>query len=422
MLPEQLARRDSGARQMHVLRALRGASRHARRLSTSAAAAPAGGAAAAAGRAFRVQPYDDVPLLERAPRSALPAESLAATFTRTPIGEHSEADTRRYYELTTEQIERCFPEGFGSGVLREFSATNLPALMVRPSALAARRTLDALAADSDALRSASALVLSGARGAGKSATFSYLVHSARSSGWLVLLVPSAHRYINNQQRFTPLSSLRIEIGIVCAAAEGAGQASTADRSASPLAAVGESAASLEQLFDVTAATSALLRGFLRAHEPTLASLPVQCAETRAFAKALSAQVSSLADLVQLGTVTDAAGVPTELASHTLVALVRELRRVTAVPVLIAIDDVNAFDRGVRARARGGCRAGALLSLRGVRVVRRRRNWVALGGGGEGGGEVQEECLRGMQAWVGGPGRDGQGRAGCSGGDAHKEMS
>lgn len=299
--------------------------------AAAAAAAPSG-AAATAGRAIRVQPYDDVPLLERAPRPAAPAARL---FTRTPIGEHSEADARRYYELPTEQIERCFPEGFNPGVAREFAATNLPALMVRPSALAARRALDALAADAGALRSASALVLGGPRGAGKSATLAYLVHAARSSGWLVLHVPSAHGYLNGQARFSPLSALRIEIGIVCAAEAEASSGSA-------------SAASLERLFDVAAATSALLRGFLAAHEPLLGTLPVQRAETRALAAALNVQLGSLADLVQLGTPVDASGLPTEVCSHALVALLRELQLVTRAPVLLAIDDANAFDRGVRA--------------------------------------------------------------------------
>lgn len=330
-----------------VRAASRAALAASRGLSTSAPAAT-DAAASTAGRAFRVQPYDDVPLLERPPRPPVDASRL---FTRAPIGAHTDADARRYFELRSDELERSFPEGVGTGVSREFAATNLPALMVRPSALAARRAIDALAADAAALRSASALVLTGARGAGKSATLSYLVHAARSSGWLVLHLPSAHAYLNGQRRFAPLAASRVEISLVAAPADSADGAA---------AGLGASATELDALFDVPAATAALLRGFARAHETALAKIDTRTSQTQALSRALNSQLGTLADLVQLGTATDAAGADTELCSHALVALLAELAHVTDAPVMIAVDDANIFDRAVSAarvrarRARAGC--------------------------------------------------------------------
>jgi hypothetical protein len=294
-------------------------------------------AAPTAGRAFRAQAYDDVPLLERPPPAAS-ASASPSLLTATPIAEHSTADVHRYCEYTTAEIGRYFPEGFGAGVLREFGATNFPALMVRQSALEARKMIDELGGTDGALAQTAALCLEGPRGVGKSATLTYLVHAARASGWLVLAVPSAYSYLNAQQRFMPLSMCRIEIGIAGAADEdGAG-------STSP---------SLEQLFDVPAATHGLLRGFLAAHEDLLNELPVKTEGTAGFARAINTRMSSLSDLVQVG------ASDTELATHTLVALMRELKAVADVPVMIAIDDVNAFERGVSAPLRAhGARARA----------------------------------------------------------------
>lgn len=68
--------------------------------------------------------------------------------------------------------------------------------MAHPSALSACRALDALTADVDALRSASALVLGGLRRACRSATLAHLVRAAR--------VPSAYGHLDGQARFSPL--------------------------------------------------------------------------------------------------------------------------------------------------------------------------------------------------------------------------
>lgn len=66
--------------------------------------------------------------------------------------------------------------------------------MAQPLALSACRALDALTADVDALRSASALVLGGLRRACRSAMLAHLVRAAR--------VPSAYGHLNGQARFS----------------------------------------------------------------------------------------------------------------------------------------------------------------------------------------------------------------------------
>ncbi|KAJ1633026.1 mitochondrial ribosomal death-associated protein 3-domain-containing protein [Pavlovales sp. CCMP2436] len=259
-------------------------------------------------------------MLERLPNPSSWGSNLSAVFTGKAIGEHSAVDASRYYELPSAHIAQVFPEGFGQGVVREFTTTNLPALMVRQSGLEGREMLASLAKDPGALGKTAALLVRGNRGVGKSTTLTYLVHAARSSGWLVLFLPSAHTYINTQKRFLPLSALRIEIGL---AGDG-----------------------LDELFDVPLATHGLLIGFIQAHEEILATLPVKCAETGALTDALQINVKTLLDLAQLGAVKTASGeADPQLSAHALVALLRELRHVTEVPVMLAIDDVNAFDRG-----------------------------------------------------------------------------
>lgn len=278
--------------------------------------------------AFKSNPHEDVPLLQRQPEPAasVPAERL---FTQNQPGALSAEDLNRFYELDVATLEKHFPEGVNVGVHREFRATNLAALLVRQCTLDACALLESMRDDADALARTAAVVIDGPRGVGKSALLTSLVHACRASGWLVLSIPSAHVYLNSAPTIAQLSGARVEM-------------SSTGRD------------DLAELCDVTGSTMGVMRGLLAAHDDALLELPAKCAETAAFADESGVRLENLNDLAQLGATDEA------LAPHALTLALRELREVDARPVAIVLDDANAFEHGVRAACpRDGARRALL---------------------------------------------------------------
>lgn len=246
-----------------------------------------------------------------------------------------------------EAVDTIYPEGVGRGLRKEFKATGSTTLMIRACATACAHRLDALREDRHDLATTGAMVLDGPKGVGKSVILHQLVAHCRSSGWIVLFVPSAFAYFHRAPRIAALAKCRTEI-----------------------AAAGDE--HLADLYDCPESTMALLSGLHRAHELQLDALPTQCPETVGFARAVGAVISSVGDLVELGTS------ELNLAPHVLVCTVRELAAVEDKPVLFAIDDANALAREVRCPA---CAPGPYArSLVGARAT---GNVGARGGGEDG---------------------------------------
>jgi hypothetical protein len=144
------------------------------------------------------------------------------------------------------------------------------------------------------------LVLEGDAGSGKSVLLAQLVAAARSAGWLVLYIPRG-RSLTERSSF---------------------------------ARHGDSAS-----WDTPEHAKSLLLALDAAHGATLATLPRKSASQAGPASAASAPAGVLRDLVAAGTAPTATAAAVVDAALTMLA---ELALVTDVPVLFAIDELNAL--------------------------------------------------------------------------------
>jgi hypothetical protein len=177
-----------------------------------------------------------------------------------------------------------------------------PALLQEAQALAAAAPPPrAGVATPPAVKHLPSLVLEGEAGSGKSVLLAQLVCAARAAGWLVLYFPRG-RGLTERSSF---------------------------------ARHGDSAA-----WDTPEHAKALLNALDAAHGPLLATLPRKTASATASAsQSSSSSEGVLRDLVAAGTA------PTATASAVVdaaLAMLSELALVTQVPVLIAVDELNAL--------------------------------------------------------------------------------
>ncbi|XP_058191093.1 uncharacterized protein LOC131308242 isoform X2 [Rhododendron vialii] len=237
-------------------------------------------------------------------------------FTSTPsLSQLSRTDTCTYMKFSMEELNAVLPEGLPLGMVKEFEESKQTALLVRRSFLDLRdnfrRIVDPPLQSFDAKDSKvrKQIVLDGPVSCGKSIALAMLVHWARDEGWLVVYVPNGREwthggvfYKNQQTGFwdTPV------------------QAATA------------------------------LQDFLKYNESRLQQLPCKISDPIPLGEGAGVgwmkgvdsmampEGSTLYDLIQTGVT------HTHAAVGVLVHLRKELSLVKDIPILLAIDQVNAF--------------------------------------------------------------------------------
>ncbi|OEL25729.1 hypothetical protein BAE44_0013252 [Dichanthelium oligosanthes] len=249
-------------------------------------------------------------------------------FTDT-FGTFAHRDANVYVDFTLDEWNAMLPEGLPAGMMKEFQETRRCAVMVRKSFLDLRdnfRRIVDPAITTNLKDTKKQIVLDGPRSSGKSIALAMLVHWARTQGWLVFYVPQGKDwthggffYRNSYSDFfdTPVQAAKIlQIYVP---------------TRFPL-----------NLFLL------LLQDFLKYNETRLQQLPCQIFEPIPLGEGAGVGImkgadtvempegSTLYDLIQTGIT------HTHASVGVVVRLRNELSLVKDVPVLFAIDQVNAY--------------------------------------------------------------------------------
>ncbi|KAK1321263.1 hypothetical protein QJS10_CPA03g01018 [Acorus calamus] len=213
-----------------------------------------------------------------------------------------------------EELKRVLPEGLPKGMVKEFEETKRPALLVRRSFLDLRDNFryaadPPLQASSKSRKVQKQIVLDGPVSCGKSIALAMLVQWARSEGWLVMYVPEGRSWTHGGLYY---------------------QNPENDHWDTPIQAAN------------------ILQDFLKFNESRLKQLLCQISDPIPMGEGAGVGLmrgvdsmampdgSTLYDLIQTGITYSQAAV------GVVVRLRKELSLVKDVPVLIAVDQVNAF--------------------------------------------------------------------------------
>ncbi|KAH9668182.1 mitochondrial 28S ribosomal protein S29-like protein [Citrus sinensis] len=229
-------------------------------------------------------------------------------------------DACTYFKFSEDELKAMLPEGLPTGMLTEFKDSMRYALLVRQSFLDIRdhfrRIVDPSLQSTNGPKIRKQIVLDGPLCCGKSITLAMLVHWAREEGWLVLYVPRGREWTHGGYFYkNPQTGLWD----------------------TPL-----------QAENVLKASIPLSQDFIKYNESHLRELPCQILDPIPLGEGAGvgllkgvdskeiSEGSTLFDLVQMGINQMHASV------GVVVRLRKELSLVKDIPVLIAIDQVNAF--------------------------------------------------------------------------------
>ncbi|KAH9716607.1 mitochondrial 28S ribosomal protein S29-like protein [Citrus sinensis] len=229
-------------------------------------------------------------------------------------------DACTYFKFSEDELNAMLPEGLPTGMLGEFKDSMRYALLVRQSFLDIRdnfrRIVDPSLQSTNGPKIRKQIVLDGPLCCGKSITLAMLVHWAREEGWLVLYVPRGREWTHGGYFYkNPQTGLWD----------------------TPL-----------QAENVLKASIPLSQDFIKYNESHLRELPCQILDPIPLGEGAGvgllkgvdskeiSEGSTLFDLVQMGINQMHASV------GVVVRLRKELSLVKDIPVLIAIDQVNAF--------------------------------------------------------------------------------
>ena len=238
----------------------------------------------------------------------------------------SPADVGRFFVFSEADEAALLPDGLPVGMADEFALAPGRRLLARQSFL----TLRDHVLNSTAARPAEHRVLEGLPGAGKSVLLALTVAAARQAGWLALYVPRG-RSLTTGSPYAKHEPKRRLTTKPRGAAGGAPSAEPAAPPPPPPPLLPPRPPPLHAMWNTPDHARRLAGSLVAAHGELLASLP-----RKAAGAAPGATLRSLADAARSATAAPAAVVDAWLD------LVDELKAVSDVRVLFAVDELNAL--------------------------------------------------------------------------------
>ncbi|XP_070034008.1 uncharacterized protein [Nicotiana tomentosiformis] len=230
------------------------------------------------------------------------------------ISQLTKKDTCTYMKFRREELESLLAEGLPIGMLKEFGDSMRDALLIRQSFLDLRDNFRSIVdptvqSNAKGHKARKQVVLDGPVSSGKSIALAMLVHWARDEGWLVLYVPKGREWTHGGFFYkNPKTGL----------------------------------------WDTPVQAANILQDFLKYNKDHLQKLPCKIFEPIPLGEGAGVGWMKGADVVQIPedyTLLDLVQVglsSTHAAVGVVIRLREELSLVKDVPVLIAVDQVNAF--------------------------------------------------------------------------------